>query len=154
MTAHEGLVTDVFSRKIALRAALLCPAGLSGRTERGVKELKPIGLWIIVLLTMLLGLVPASAAPIDDQFQAWLQNDLWPEAKARGISKKTFDAAFIGVKPNLKLPDLVMPGEKPTPPEKQQSRIQTTRLEGIAWIQPASSARGIPVVAIAAGSAS
>ncbi|RUW16720.1 lytic murein transglycosylase, partial [Mesorhizobium sp. M1E.F.Ca.ET.041.01.1.1] len=33
--------------------------------------------------------------------------------------KKTFDEAFIGVKPNLKLPDLVMPGEKPTTPEKQ-----------------------------------
>ncbi len=92
---------------------------MSGRTEGGAKERKPIGLWIIVFLTMLLGLVPAAAAPIDDQFQAWLQNDLWPEAKAKGISKKTFDAAFIGVKPNLKLPDLVMPGEKPTTPEKQ-----------------------------------
>lgn len=61
----------------------------------------------------------ASAAPIDDQFQAWLQTDLWPEAKAKGISKKTFDEAFLGVKPNLKLPDLVLPGEKPTTPEKQ-----------------------------------
>ncbi|TIS04913.1 MAG: lytic murein transglycosylase, partial [Mesorhizobium sp.] len=45
--------------------------------------------------------MPARATPIDNQFQAWLQNDLWPEAKAKGISKKTFDAAFIGVKPNL-----------------------------------------------------
>ncbi len=63
---------------------------------------------------------PVSAAAIDDQFRAWLQNDLWPEAKAKGISKKTFDAAFDGVKPNLKLPDLVMPGEKPTKPRKQE----------------------------------
>ena len=61
----------------------------------------------------------ASAARIDDQFRAWLTNDLWPEAKANGISQKTFDAAFAGVQPNLKLPDLVMPGEKPKTPKKQ-----------------------------------
>nr|WP_280821149.1 lytic murein transglycosylase [Mesorhizobium soli] len=62
---------------------------------------------------------PAAAAQIDDQFRAWLQNDLWPEAKKRGISQKTFDAAFAGIKPNQKLPDLVMPGTKPTTPQKQ-----------------------------------
>jgi lytic murein transglycosylase len=62
---------------------------------------------------------PASAAKIDDQFRAWLQNDLWPQAKEKGISKKTFDAAFDGIKPNLKLPDLVKPGEKATTPQKQ-----------------------------------
>lgn len=61
----------------------------------------------------------ALAAPVDDQFRAWLANDLWPEARAKGISKKTFDAAFAGVKPNLKLPDLVMPGEKPKTPRTQ-----------------------------------
>ncbi|WP_246674102.1 lytic murein transglycosylase [Mesorhizobium sp. B4-1-1] len=73
------------------------------------------------LLVALIGLFasPTHAAAIDDQFQAWLQNDLWPEAKSKGISKKTFDAAFLGVKPNLKLPDLVLPGETPTTPEKQ-----------------------------------
>ncbi|TGT72560.1 lytic murein transglycosylase [bacterium M00.F.Ca.ET.159.01.1.1] len=62
---------------------------------------------------------PTHAAPIDDQFRSWLQTDLWPEAKSKGISKKTFDEAFLGVKPNLSLPDLVMPGETPTTPEKQ-----------------------------------
>ncbi|MER9232003.1 lytic murein transglycosylase [Mesorhizobium sp. M0622] len=62
---------------------------------------------------------PAPAAKIDDQFRAWLGNDLWPEAKANGISKKTFDAAFDGIKPNLKLPDLVLLGEKATTPRKQ-----------------------------------
>ncbi len=63
--------------------------------------------------------VPASAAKIDDQFRAWLASDLWPEAKANGVSKKTFDAAFDGVTPNLKLPDLVMPGQKQKTPKKQ-----------------------------------
>ncbi len=31
----------------------------------------------------------------------------------------TFDAAFSGVKPNLDLPDLVMPGQKPKTPKRQ-----------------------------------
>lgn len=61
----------------------------------------------------------ASAADANALFRTWLARDLWPEAKARGISKTTFDAAFSGVKPNLKLPDLVMPGQKPQTPKKQ-----------------------------------
>ncbi|MFI0845230.1 lytic murein transglycosylase [Mesorhizobium sp. IMUNJ 23232] len=61
----------------------------------------------------------ASAAKIDDQFRTWLENDLWPDAKAQGVSKQTFDAAFKGIRPNLKLPDLVMPGEKAKTPKKQ-----------------------------------
>ncbi|RWL85427.1 MAG: lytic murein transglycosylase [Mesorhizobium sp.] len=73
---------------------------------------------LLTLLPLFLA-IPSRAAPIDDQFQAWLQTDLWPEAKSKGISKKTFDEAFLGVKPNLELPDLVLPGEKPTTPEKQ-----------------------------------
>ncbi|WP_181257248.1 lytic murein transglycosylase [Pseudaminobacter soli (ex Li et al. 2025)] len=73
----------------------------------------------LVLAAFQLVARPAAAAEIDDQFRAWLQNDLWPEAKQRGISQKTFDAAFAGIKPNLKLPDLVMPGTKPTTPQKQ-----------------------------------
>lgn len=63
--------------------------------------------------------IAASAAPIDAQFREWLDTSLWPEAKAKGISRKTFDAAFEGVTPNLKLPDLVMPGKKPETPKTQ-----------------------------------
>lgn len=73
----------------------------------------------LAFLSALLLSLPAPAAPIDDQFRAWLKNDLWPQARASGISQKTFDAAFDDVKPNLKLPDLVMPGETPKPPQKQ-----------------------------------
>ena len=73
----------------------------------------------LLLLLFLFIAAPASAAKIDDQFRAWLESDLWPDAKANGVSKATFDAAFAGVAPNLKLPDLVMPGEKPKTPKKQ-----------------------------------
>jgi lytic murein transglycosylase len=93
---------------------------MSGRTEGGAKERGfPSFAFLLLALLSVLFTLPSRAAPIDDRFQAWLQTDLWPEAKSKGISKKTFDAAFIGVKPNLKLPDLVLPGEKPTTPQKQ-----------------------------------
>ena len=69
---------------------------------------------------------PALAAKIDDQFRAWLASDLWPAAKANGVSKATFDAAFAGVKPNLKLPDLVLPGEKQqTPKDQHQAEFRS-----------------------------
>ena len=72
------------------------------------------------LVLLAVGLAsPASAAKVDDLFRAWLADDLWPDAKAKGISRETFDAAFAGVTPNLKLPDLVMPGEKAKTAKKQ-----------------------------------
>ena len=74
---------------------------------------------IAMLLAGWLHTGDASAAKVDDQFRAWLEQDLWPDAKASGVSKKTFDAAFASVTPNLKLPDLVMPGAKEKTPKKQ-----------------------------------
>ena len=44
---------------------------------------------------------------------------VWPAARARGVSQKTFNQAFSGVKLNWKLPDLVPPGTKPKPRKKQ-----------------------------------
>ena len=55
--------------------------------------------------------LPAAA---DEAFKAWLA-ELWPEARAFGISRKTFDAAFRNVEPDLRLPDLAIPGRKQSP---------------------------------------
>jgi len=74
---------------------------------------------VLLLMLFIFAATPAAAAKIDDQFRAWLERDLWPEAKANGVSKRTFDAAFAGVTPNLKLPDLVLPGQKAETPKKQ-----------------------------------
>lgn len=77
---------------------------------------------LLVAIATVLGIAaasPASAQNVNSQFRSWLENDLWPEAQANGVSKKTFDAAFAGVSPNLKLPDLVLPGQKADTPKKQ-----------------------------------
>ena len=69
---------------------------------------------------------PSFAQSVDAQFRDWLARELWPAARAKGVSKKTFDEAFAGVKPNLKLPDLVLPGEKPeTPKEQHQAEFRS-----------------------------
>lgn len=76
-----------------------------------------------LLIALVLFILPVSSAfaqsGVEAAFQRWLAQDLWPEARARGISQRTFDAAFRGVTPDLKLPDLVMPGQKPQPPRNQ-----------------------------------
>ena len=82
---------------------------ICGRTEGGAKELRLrlIGL-LLTAFFLAFGHSPASAAKVDALFQTWLENDLWPDARSRGISRATFDTAFAGVTPNLELPDLVM----------------------------------------------
>ena len=61
----------------------------------------------------------ASQAAVEKQFHAWIESDIWPAAKANGISRKSFDRAFAGVQINWKLPDLTPPGEKPKKKKKQ-----------------------------------
>jgi membrane-bound lytic murein transglycosylase B len=59
--------------------------------------------FLCVGLALFLGAAPARAQ--DDQqagFRVFLQ-DLWPAAKARGISRETFDGAFRGVEPDSKI---------------------------------------------------
>ncbi len=52
-------------------------------------------------------------------FQQWLENDLWPQAQQRGISRSVFNQSLSGVQLNWKLPDLVPPGTKPQTPKQQ-----------------------------------
>ena len=49
----------------------------------------------------------AKAARAGD-FHAFIES-LWPDAKAQGITRKTFDAAFAGVEPDYSIPDLDLP---------------------------------------------
>ncbi len=67
---------------------------------------------LIAFSLSFLAVFPACAATLDDSFKAWLESDIWPEAKAGGISRETFDASISGIHLKLDLPDLVMPGSK------------------------------------------
>ena len=63
---------------------------------------------VAALLAALLCSSPAAHAQAS--FQAFVES-LWPDARIAGVSRATFDAAFKGVRPNLALPDLVLPGK-------------------------------------------
>lgn len=89
---------------------------------------------------MLLGALiawPIAPAGADPAFTAFLET-LWPDAKAAGVSRATFDRAFLGVEPDLTLPDLVIPGrprnnskgqaEFTRPPQDYVARDQLVRL--------------------------
>ena len=70
--------------------------------------------------------LPAAAQDVGKGFQNFLEKDIWPAAKARGVSRAVFDAAFKGVKPNLKLPDLQLPGDTAKVEEKnRQAEFQS-----------------------------
>ncbi|AUR05736.1 putative lytic murein transglycosylase (plasmid) [Phaeobacter inhibens] len=80
---------------------------------------------LLSLLMILLALPygPARAvdrAKVERQFQQWLVQDIWPEARAVGVLRPTFDAAFSKVRLNWDLPDLVPPGSKATLPRRQR----------------------------------
>ncbi len=79
---------------------------------------------IAVAFVAMLVATPVVAAPSKAQIEAsyrnWLEKDLWPQAKSAGVSRAIFDGAFAGVSINWKLPDLVIPGEKPSGPKTQK----------------------------------
>jgi lytic murein transglycosylase len=75
-----------------------------------------LGVWLAASAT------PASAA--DPAFQKWLA-DLWPQAQALGVSRKTFETVTRGVEPDLSLPDLDLPGREGAPPRGQAEFVQT-----------------------------
>ncbi|MDU8910055.1 lytic murein transglycosylase [Aestuariicoccus sp. MJ-SS9] len=78
---------------------------------------------LLLVLLVSLATGPALAqnrAAVERQFQDWLTGTIWPEARARGVSRRTFEAAFAGVRLNWDLPDLVPPGTKPGTPRRQR----------------------------------
>jgi len=79
----------------------------------------------------------AGTAGADPAFQTWLQS-LMPQAQALGVSRETFATATRDLAPDLKLPDLVIPGRKVRPPGQPEfvltpgDYLKERRLAGLA----------------------
>lgn len=72
-------------------------------------------------------LVPAAGqdrAALEASFRAWLENEIWPEARSEGVSRVIFDAAFDGVRLNLDLPELQLGGPD-APPAINQAEFRS-----------------------------
>jgi lytic murein transglycosylase len=67
----------------------------------------------------IVGLIQPAAAR--QTFDAW-RTALWPDARAFGITRQTFDAAFHGLTPDTSLPDLVHSATK-QPPKRGQAEF-------------------------------
>lgn len=76
---------------------------------------------LFALATLLFAQLPASAAvnrpAVERQFQAWLANDAWPEARAAGVSQGTFRKATGNLTLDWDLPELQPPGAAVAPPK-------------------------------------
>ncbi|WP_422074783.1 lytic murein transglycosylase [Tranquillimonas rosea] len=78
---------------------------------------------VLALLAALAVSAPALAqdrAAVEQQFRGWLEQTIWPRARAEGVSRGTFDSAFSGVSLNWELPDLVPPGTTRQTPRTQR----------------------------------
>ncbi len=79
--------------------------------------------WLLFTLGLLFLSTNAAAldrGAVEQQFQDWLTKTIWPQAKAKGVSKQTMNRAFDGVTLNWKLPDLVPPGGSAQIPKQQK----------------------------------
>ncbi|RFC64543.1 lytic murein transglycosylase [Fulvimarina endophytica] len=67
---------------------------------------------LIALLAMLApSLSPARADPsLDKRFETFLEEEIWPQAKASSVPREIFEAAFATAALDLDLPDLILPG--------------------------------------------
>ncbi|MBB3951596.1 lytic murein transglycosylase [Aureimonas jatrophae] len=72
------------------------------------------------VLLLMAGSVQAAPPEIERGFRQFLEREIWPEARANGVSRAVFDRALGAVHPNLDLPDLVLPGE--TAPVEEVNR--------------------------------
>jgi lytic murein transglycosylase len=67
---------------------------------------------------------PRANAQTTGGFRQFIET-LWPEAEAKGVSRRTFDAAFQGVSLDLTAPDLVLPGKAPSEVKGQAEFTRT-----------------------------
>ena len=114
-----------------MRAAGFCVRCAVQSTARAIR------LPLTAVAFALLVAFPVAPARADPAFKAFLET-VWPEAKAAGVSRATFDRAFLGVEPDLNLPDLVLAGrsqnnskgqaEFTRPPQDYVARDQLIRL--------------------------
>jgi len=78
---------------------------------------------IAAILIALLAAFPAAAQSLQAQYEAFLEDTIWPQAQKSGISRATFDSAMGAKRLNTDIPGLVAPGSKETPREMRQAEF-------------------------------
>jgi lytic murein transglycosylase len=81
-------------------------------------------------LAALMVVSAGGSARADEGFRAFLQG-AWPDAQKAGVSRKTFDTATAGLEPDLKIPDLDLPG-RPKVDNQGQAEFTKTAADYIS----------------------
>lgn len=79
-------------------------------------------IFLSIFFTLILSITASAEgnkAAIERQFANWLSKDFYAEALKNGISADVYKQTLFNIKPNLQLPDLVIPGENPKTPKRQ-----------------------------------
>ena len=84
-----------------------------------LKTLRFFTAFILLFAALVANAVAIDRDAINGQFTNWLNKDFYKEALKSGISAGTFSEALSSITPNLALPDLVIPGEKPKAQRRQ-----------------------------------
>ncbi len=104
--------------------------------------MSPRLLRLAVALAAILGAAltsPGHAQSRDAAFRAWVEETVWPLARAKGVSRATFDAALGKAKPDWSLRGLVAPGGKPRGPEWQAEFSSPARYFSEDKMKPATA---------------
>lgn len=76
---------------------------------------------ILFFVLTALAMATSAAAQGTATFDRWLRNEVWPMARAEGISRQDFEQATAGLKPDMDLPGVNYPGRKKTPSQAEFS---------------------------------
>jgi lytic murein transglycosylase len=111
-----------------------------GLVARGRRSFRASGLAAVILASTLL---PHSARAADAAFTQFVAS-LWGEAQRAGVSRTTFDAATRGLEPDYTLPDLELPGRKPsTAPQAEFVQVPADYLKEASIARLAATGREI-----------
>jgi lytic murein transglycosylase len=80
-------------------------------------------LWFLCCTIFTATAAAANRAGIEQEFRAWLQKEVWPQARAAGVSGAGFRSALADVRILWDLPDLVLPGEEKVPRQQRQAEF-------------------------------
>ncbi len=88
-----------------------------------MNRIRPLLLALAVTLASAVSASAVDKAAVERQFRSWIEETLWPEARANGIERQTFEKAMARVKLDWTLSELVPPGTRP-PKEVPQTQAE------------------------------
>ena len=95
------------------------------------------------MLALAIGLYAHPAVAADAAFTRFIAS-LWPDAQSAGVSRATFDAATRSLEPDLKLPDLALPGREPqSAPQAEFVQVPADYVKEASIARLAATGRGI-----------